>query len=360
MLKMMMSSNIKRVCAVILVALVMVLVPKPVLASVNPINISFSNFTVTEAKVFGGVVENGDVLILYKYNIGYSTDSYYSGLDDMSYYITFRLVDDNNTLIGTSNPPDFDNVSSYTPARGWGLGVGSFYFTADQASASNINSEADLSIVLSVYPGMSTVTINPYTYTLTSNQWTVSGDTSTSKSAVSQYIITLAQSLASQFGLEMTGVVNGQDVLSSTGRNYFFKVLPGLIYMVVDILGDYTTNVDKPDIVASSDTLVGTSLLDEWDAQWDGTWVKDSLQAIGDLCGGMSWKMVTSLFFLIVWIVLAAFSQIKWGTTDPALWGGMCAASFGLCLGVMEYSVLGVIALLFIFYSAYIVFWRQG
>ena len=330
----------------------------PVLASGSPLSVALDNFVIMDAKAFLGVVEDGDALIIYKYNIGYNSTANYSGLSQMTDYVTFRFIDnDNNTFIGTSAPANY-----YAPAYdaiGFGQGVGSFYFTADEVTTFGIDNTGDYSIQLNVYPGMSTVTIGTYVYSIPSLDWNT-GTSDEMKNSVQDYVIELADSLTAPWGTNMTNIVNGQTQLSSYSVTYFQKTIPGLIYMTIDILGDSVTNIDSPDINVASDTLVGTSLLDRWDAQWDGTWVQDSLTSIGNLMGGMSWKMVTSIFFMVLWIAMAAFAQVKWGTTDPALWGGMCAASFGVCLGMMEWSVVGVIALLFIFYSAYIVFWRQG
>lgn len=330
----------------------------PILADSNPITVTFNNFTITDAKAFSGVVDDGDLLVIYKYNIGYNSTAYYANLGQMTDYVTFRFIDtDNNVFLGTSKPSNY-----YTPAYeaiGFGQGVGSFYFTPDETTAASITSTGEYSIQMNVYPGMSTVTIGTFDYAIPSNDWNT-GTTDEMKSSVQEYVLELADSLTSPWATNMTNIVNGNMQLSSYAVTYFQKTIPGLIYMTIDILGDSVTNIDSPQINPASDTLVGMSLIELWDAQWDGTWVKDSLTSIGDLLGGMSWKMVTSIAFVVLWVAMAAYAQIKWGTTDPALWGGMTAAAFGVCLGLMEWSVVGVMALLFIFYSAYIVFWRQG
>ena len=348
----------RAVLGVILSVLSLLAFSSPVFAAGSPISVAFDNFVIMDAKAFTGVVDEGDALIIYKYNIGYNSTAYYANLSQMTDYITFRFIDTtNNVFIGTSKPNNY-----YTPAYeaiGFGQGVGSFYFTADEVAAASSTQTGSYAIQLNVYPGMSTVTIGTHSYSIPSNAWN-SGTTDEMKNAVQDYVLELADGLTSPWATNMTNIVNGHMQLSSYAVTYFQKTIPGLIYMTIDILGDSVTNVDSPQINPASDTLVGTSLLAQWDSQWDGTWVKDSLTSIGDLLGGMSWKMVTSIACVVLWIAMAAFAQIKWGTTDPALWGGMTVAAFGVWLGLMEWSVVGVMALLFIFYSAYIVFWRQG
>lgn len=340
------TTSIGLACIIAIMLIVMIASP---LFALTPASAPTTSMTLTDVKVFSSTAKEGDVLVIYQYKVGY--DSYAASIIGINNYFSFRFMDTANNSLGVSTP--FGWYGPTTNAIGWGENVGSFYFSSEEASASHISSASTFNIVISPMPGAFSTTVNNYSYSVTSQKWDESATQEDSIEALTSYIIEMCSTYEQAYGQTLIS----NEALNSVGVAWIERMIPGIFSMAP---GLNPSNIKLEDPTIDDYQQVGHSLIDEWEAQWDGTWVETSLTAIGELLGGMSWRMVTSMFILLIWVILAAFAQIKWGTTDPALWGGMCAASFGVCLGVMEWSVVGVICLFFIFYSVYILFWRQG
>lgn len=296
-------------------------------------------FTIHSVKAFHNLYETGDALYTFHYEIYYPLGEPSTPANKL---FLFRLMDtDGATQLGSTVPYPYNN-------SGYDMGVGGFYFAAADAPTW----ETGLIVRMEgnpMYWGSPPV----YTHTFVLSEYSQMTTPAENKVLLGNWILDTAVDLEVNWGIKLITEGASGTVLTTTGETYFKGTISGLKEMCPQIFS----------IAYSSHTLVddpvGTSAIYEWEHQWDGTWVADAFQSLGDLFG-LHWRVVSAVIVGAVTVVLAAFSQIKWGTTDPGFFTGAIAFA-GFCVaGFVDWAPLGAGALICVLYVSYILLWRNG
>lgn len=299
-------------------------------------------FSIISVKVFRHVYEEDDFLLVFHYDIHYDA-SPPSQPANKIYHFRLMSVDGLST-IGAAEPYAYNN-------SGYDEGCGSFYFAADDAPTW----EDAYILRIDGNPMYWSSPPTPASRQLVDSDYSQLSTRAENRSLLGNYILqSIATSLEIDWGIKMIDESDAGTVLSTTGETYFKGTIPGIKDMCPQIFNTY---VMTPTI---TDEAVGTSLLYTWEHQWDDTWVENALTRLGDLFGGIPWKQVAAAPLLVLAVVAAGFSQVKWGTTDPGFWGAMFIFNMGMVAGIMDWGVMGVGALVQVLYIMYVIFWRQG
>lgn len=300
-----------------------------------------TSFQILSVNVFRNLHESGDALYVFHYNIYYASSQPTTSVNKL---FLFRLMDtDGTTPLGSTVPYPYNN-------SGYDEGVGGFYFAAGDAPTW----QAALTIRMEGNPQYwSSPPVA--THTLILSEYCGSASVSVNRSQLGGWILDTSTDLEISWGIKLVTEGASGTVLTTTGETYYKGTIGGIKEMCPQIFS--ITN--EPLDTTSYPPVTDTSMIYTWEHQWDGTWVETSLSSLGDLFG-IGWKMVVLAGVLILSVALAAFTQIKWGTTDPAFWGGLVIFAFFGVEGMIDWQPLGAILLLCILYIVYIVFWRNG
>lgn len=317
------------------------------------------NISIANVNVFRNVgddttgKQNGieDMLILFTYKIEWETIP----TTPVDQWFTFRLMGtDNTTTIATYNPYPYNDY-------GYGMGVGYFYFP--DASEMEWGGEYQIRIDGNPFAWYSISDLTTVRNIYSSNySEKISPDDN--RRLLSVKMVNIAHLLENDWYVDsdlpymLVAQENNVTYLTQYGQTYFensinhLRVFAPDLFLTTIIIPDYSEEKD-------SENTDKASLVNRWRTQYEGTWVQDSFEAIGDLLH-IPWRMATSILCMVVWIILSAISARLFGTTDAGFWSGAVVFATGVTMGIMEYTIIGAGALLIALYSLYIIFWRQG
>lgn len=323
--------------ALTLVGLIFLLIGTPVAAADPATPTTFSFVSVS---AYRNLYETGDALYIFHYNIYYSSSQPSTPANKLFLY---RLFDtDGVTQIGATSPYPYNN-------SGYDEGIGGFYFAAADAPTWG----SSLTIIMDGNPQYwSSPPVATYTYVLSDYcQYSTKAQNQTS---LGNWLLNQCVDLEVNWGIKLITEGAAGTVLTTTGETYLKGTIAGIKEMCPQI---FSITVSQNSITDAPYT--SRSAVDEWEHQWDGTWVETALMSFGDLFG-IGWKQAVALVALIITIIGAAFSQVKWGTTDPGFFLGMIIFAFFSVMGMVDWQLIGAGALLCVLYIVYIIFWRNG
>ena len=317
------------------------------------------NISIANVNVFRNVgddttgKQNGieDMFILFTYKIDWET----LPTTPVDQWFTFRLMGtDNTTTLATYNPYPYNDY-------GYGMGVGYFYFP--DASEMEWGGEYQIRIDGNPFAWYSISDLTTVRNIYSSNySEKISPDDN--RRLLSVKMVNIAHLLENDWYVDsdlpymLVAQENNVTYLTQYGQTYFensinhLRVFAPDLFLTTIIIPDYSEEKD-------SENADKASLVNRWRTQYEGTWVQDSFEAIGDLLH-IPWRMATSILCMVVWIILSAISARLFGTTDAGFWSGAVVFATGVTMGIMEYTIIGAGALLIALYSLYIIFWRQG
>lgn len=333
-----MERSYKRIAIAVCISILTFCLSGVPAAAVDPA--SPTTFSIIDAAAYHNLYELGDSLYIFHYNIYYASDQPTTPADKLFLY---RLMDtDGTTQLGSTVPYPYNN-------SGYDEGIGGFYFAADVAPTW----ETAVIIRMEGNPQYwSAPPVATYTYVLSDY---CQFDTQTeNQTQLGNWVLNEFVDLEVNWGIKLTTEGNAGTVLNTTGETYIKGTIAGFKEMCPQIFGTTITSNTVTDA-----PYTARSAVYEWEHQWDGTWVEDALTGFGGLFG-IGWKMVTAIITLILTIVVAGISQMKWGTTDPGFLVGMIIFSFASIGGMIDWQMIGAGALLCVLYFVYVVLWRQG
>jgi len=300
-----------------------------------------SPFSIGNPQVFRHIFETDDFLLLFPYNITYATGQPSTLASQL---FTYRLMsDDGDDTLSSAIPYPYNN-------SGYGQGVISIYFPEATAptwgDAYIIRIDGNL-LYWETPPSV--------THTLSTPEYSTYTTAATNAVALSQWILNIAVPLEVNWGVKLYDT-NGTGglALTSTGQTYFTTVIPGLGSICPGIMSSSNSNPTFIDTAAP-----GTAAAEAWQNQWTGTDFQQWMTNIGSALGGLNWQSVTAGILFLVIILLAGFTQIKWGTTDPAYLAAGIILILGTFAGWIWYAIMGVILLVFLWYISHTQFWRN-
>lgn len=298
---------------------------------------------------------SSDRLILFTYDINWGS---YTPSYNVNTMFVFRLMDQagTNTIMTTQ-------VSTMGPNGGYDMGMGAFYFPNDDV----IEWGGEYQIRIDGNPAMwYTISDLRSIYNITQANYTEASGHTANRTAAGNEILSICLALEENWQdiyRLVTTTTDGDMVLTSgLGTQYTLDVLPNAANLVPDIFPGKSTEHEPSELPNDDNTGIKDDppeLIQRWQTQYEGTWVQSSFEAVGDLFH-VSWRLVTSLICVVLWVILAAISQRRWGTTDAGMWAGAVVMGVGTTMGIMEWSIVGASAILLALYGLYIVFWRQG
>lgn len=306
--------------------------------------------SIGNVNIYRNLQNDGDRLVIFTYDI------VWQNVPDANVrtLFMFRLMDETGTnVIATTQP-------YYFYYGGYYMGVAGFYFPDDTV----INWNGEYQIRIDGNPSQwYTISDVRAQYNITGINYTESSDQSSNQTELASWIIGVSQTLENDWTDLATALVttnsSGNQVLTSTGQSYFLNTVANINLMAPSVF-TATAQVIVPEPGNPVPEITATpTLVDRWENQYEGTWVETAFQGIGDLFG-VSWRMVTSILCLVLWVVFAAFSQMRWGTTDAGLWMGAVMFGVAVTMGIMNWAIVATAAILMALYSLYIMFWRQG
>lgn len=321
----------------------------------KPTSISIGNINVFRNVGDGttGKGENDDMFVLFTYNISWNN----TPTVNVNQWFTFRLMDtDGTTTLATFNPYPYNDY-------GYGLGVGYFYIPDMVASNITWNEEYQIRIDANPFAWYS-ITGLTTTRNIYSGNYTNKTSQDDNRRLLTAAITNIAHQLENNWfvGESIPYMLISQENnvahFTSYGMTYFENSIANLRIFTPDL---FLSNVIIPDYSEDKnpENADPASLITRWQTQYEGTWLQDAFEGFGGLFH-MPWRMVTSIMCLVIWIILAAVSARMFGNTDAGFWAGSVVFATGVSMGIMEYTIIGAGALLIVFYSLYILFWRQG
>jgi hypothetical protein len=308
------------------------LIPVPLLADpATP-----SPFSIGTPEVFTNIFEEDDFLLLMPYDIEQSPQESIA----VSQQFIFRLMDtDGTTELSSSIPYAYNN-------SGYGLGIVSFYFAADDAPT--WGNAYILRIDGSPVYYTTALSVNR---TLAADEYSSESDQA---AALAEYILTEATALEIDWGVKLYETSdNGSIVLTSTGQTYFTTTIPGLAQVCPSIMASSSSNPNW------DTTPQGHSAADAWESQWDGTAVKTELEKWGNTWH-VAWNAVSGAILFGVMLLCAGFSQLKWGNGDPGFIVGNVVFVIGTFAGFIYWAIVMVEMIILGFWIGYNIFWKQG
>ena len=308
--------------------------------------------TIGNVNIFRNLINNGDRLIMFTSNIDWEN----LPANNVRTMFMFRLMDsDGSTVLATTQPYYAYNGGYYLQAVG-------FYFPDDSV----IEWGGEYQIRIDGNPSQwYTISDVKEIYNITGVDYTEASDQSANQTELAAWIINISQLLENDWlnYLSIAPLIttdsNGNQVLTKTGQSYYLNTLANINYMAPSLFG---STAELTPIIPDNpmpETPASPSLIERWENQYEGTWVQESLQAFGDLFH-TNWRTITSILCLVLWVIFAAISQMKWGTTDAGLWMGSVMFGVMVTMGLMNWAIVITAAILMALYSLYIVFWRQG
>ena len=308
--------------------------------------------TIGNVNIYRNLVTSGDRLIIFTSNIDWEN----LPNDNVRTLFMFRLMDSDGTSVLATTQP------YYAYNGGYYLQVAGFYFPDDSV----IEWGEEYQIRIDGNPSRwYTISDVREIYNISGVDYTEQDSQDANQTELEAWIINVTSLLENDWLNYMslapliTTNSNGEQVLTNPGQAYYLNTIQNINMMAPSLFsaGSQITPINPdnpmPEIPASP------SLIERWENQYEGTWVQDSFQALGDLFH-VNWRTITSILCLVIWVVFAAISQMKWGTTDAGLWMGAVMFGVMITMGLMNWAVVITAAVLMALYSVYIVFWRQG
>lgn len=320
---------IKKVAAVLLAVILTAINAVPVFAYLaNPTSISIQS-----AKVFRNLAQTGDMLIVFHYNIAFTSYPNTSATSS----VIFRLYDtDGTTILSQANPYNF----SLFETNGYGDGVSSFYFTANQSPAW----AGAYSINILATPAYFSPAQN-ISYPLALTDYDTSATQADSQNALYTEVIRLCDVLKGIYPTySLKAVTDSGIVLSVYGEPYFRAVIPGiqtlspLCFFVQQgtpqpiAVQNYTISQrTQNEILNGSDLMIGAT-------------------RIGTHLGGISGAAVFGIMAFIMAIVICVVTyRLGWGVEPAALitagigiWGSITVGNFFYTLTMIGGLVAGM------------------
>lgn len=298
-----------------------------------------SPMTFPSVRVFQNTVEDGDVAIIFEYNIPYS--SYPDTPASLS--IVFRCYSpDGTTLLNTATPYNFTLFETH----GYGHGVGVFYFPASE----NLSWGGAYILNIQQLP----LHYNPtdsISYTLVSADYSSATLQADSQYDVYNYLLGICDEFQDYYpdvGLKST--TDTAIVLSAYGEAYFRGAIPGL-QLICPQLFLVQTYVPEPMTTENYTMALG----EQYKERLLGTDIERGAERLGDYFGVGGYFVLAVLTFGLALAAPIWTSRRGWGI-EPGL---AVAAAIVICASlligdavftiVMIASLIAAMAVMYVF-----------
>ena len=304
--------------SIILALLLSIMLPITVAAYVE----EMEDISITNISVFKDLAETDDYLVVFHYNMPFTSDNYSSTPASRS--IEFTLLDDTGELIQTGKP----YVYSVFESNGYGNGVGSFYFDADTAPTW----ESETVIGIKKLPGFFT-SANTTSITITATDYSTVTGQENNRNALKEWVLLKCDDLESVYsdtGVVLKASSDSGIILSGFGETYFRGAInglqdlcPGLFFIQTLVPESYTDA-----------TTYNMTLQDTYTDRLAGDDLGEGVENMALLFGGLSTGAFWGLAVFALTIGLSIYGQRKgWGAEIGIVCGLICTAGLGIIIG---------------------------
>lgn len=335
-----MGRQTKRSTSIIVLGVVAALVAAglfPCLAWADPA--APTDFQIESAQVCRHVVEDDDFILVFHYNIHYS-----SGQPDepANEIFTFRLLDtDGIGHLAAIIPYAYYN-------SGYDQGCAAFYFSADDAPT------WEQSYIVRMSGNPEYFASPPVTsHTLITSEYSQLDTQEENQTLLGNYILEVARDLETNWSAELLYTGDMGTVLNSTGEAYFRGAIGGLAAMAPQI---FPIQITTPEYTETEWTEAQG---EEYTTRFEDTWIGESLLTLGNFLH-IQWNVITGIMVVGVIIALAVISQWRYGNVKPVSSAGSCVILGGAVLGWVAPAIVAIITVLFALFLGYIWIFRHG
>lgn len=322
--------------AIIIAAVLILTIATPALAFLDAPD---SPMTFPSVRVFQNTVEDGDVAIIFEYNIPYT--SYPTTPASLS--IVFRCYSaDGAILLNTATPYNFTLFET----NGYGHGVGLFYFPASEALSWEEAYILNIQQLPLHYNPADTIS-----YTLTSADYSAATLQSDSQYDVYNYILGICDDYEDYYpdvGLKST--TDTAIVLSAYGEAYFRGAIPGLQLICPQV---FLVQTYIPEGMTTENYTMGLS--EDYSERLTGTDIERGAERLGDYFSVGGYFVLAVVTFGLALVPPIWTARKGWGL-EPGLAAAaavvICAA---LLIGdavftiVMIASLVAAMAIMYVF-----------
>jgi len=326
-------------CRLLLLLIISGLLIAGVLATTAHAQTKADALSIESVAAYRHLIEDNDVLIMVHYDIQYG-----SSPDEAANELYLCILKNDDVQIGSVLPyPYYDS--------GYGEGVMAFYYSADDAP---------------VWGGTYTVTLqgNPIvwgdtddwksSYNMNSDDWSTYDDQETNQDALWVHIVSVAQSLETDWSSTLLDSTPRGLVLNTTaGEPYFVQAIIGLRTMCPDCFAvrDTTPNFGETDWSRAEDLSMRTTT--------HGTSIGNMVDLIAR---NMSVPFITAAAILVLVIYMFVIIYVRRHTGDAAdgVLSGFPIIPIAVSLGFIPMAGYAVFALLSASLFGYIVFFRTS
>jgi hypothetical protein len=299
------------------------LLPSPAVADDPP---SPTNLQFESVGVFRHLIEEGDFLLVFHYNIYYESDQPDIPANKL---FTFRLLDTNGIdYLGAIVPYAYHN-------SGYDQGCGSFYFSADDAP------DWEMAYVMRISGNPEYFSSPPLvSRTLAYSNYSQLDTQEENQALLGEYVIEIAQELEINWVDEedLTFADETGIMLSATGAAYFKGAITGLQAMAPQIFSTRTVSPEYPE------TEWEEAKRTEYEERFLDSWPGRAIGSVADLLG-VKYNVVTGVGIFIAIIVVAALCQWRFGNAKPAPIVGICFTLAGTVSGWWSPAIMAIMAI---------------
>lgn len=327
-----MGREIKKLNILILVtAFLLLLFCQPVLAADPP-----DSLEILSAQAYRNLVKDGDMLIVFHYNIHYATTPDEPAND----LFIFRVLSPDGEELGV--------VLAYAYySKGYEQGGSAFYW---ETSTPTWGAANKVQIVGNPSQFSPPPELN---YILSPSDYCGSTLKEENQKALADYLIDMARDLEVNWDKYLIGETQAGTVLNEDGEAYFRGAIPGLQVMCPQIF--YIQSITPEYEERDWETGQATTYVE----RYKGTWVGDALDGVGDLLH-VEPTMITGGFILLAMLGTMVLSHKFFDTTTPGLVLGLCLFVMGGVLGFIPMAMIALGSLAIAMFLLYVFFFKPA
>lgn len=305
------------------------LVTAPAMAFLtNPTSMGFGDYSSNVIMVFRNLIESGDCLYAFHYNLEFASDNYSTETAVDTMY--FELKDD----AGNSKAVWAPYVYPYFENNGYGDGVSGVYFGAsDNASAWGSAATLTMSGWPAYYTGLT-----PFHYTLVPGDYITETSQEDNREALKDLVLLWCDRFDAIY--EETGVVlKIKDLLSPYGETYFTGAIEGLEAMCPDL---FDLQVYIPE---QMDISYNMTMADFYDTRMSGSEWEKGFTKMGAGIGVSGTVMATLIFILLSGGICIFAVKKDWGIEAGAGISVFIGVAAAVTMGSVLFAILMILSL---------------
>lgn len=294
--------------------------------------------SVLSVRVYRNLLATGDRFFLVHYDVHYDSIP----TTELAKYYTFRLYNSGGTLIGTTSPFGYFHT-------GYDEGVLGFYFGAVGAptwgDAAVVRIEGSPLYFTSPFPAVN--------YGISAAEYCTSTDQTINRTQLAAQLISVAQSLETDWSIELVTTAGAKTVMNTTGTTYYTRSVANIQYMAPDA---FAVSTNSTNTTARSWTNAQALLYEQ---RYAGTWVETAVNSAGGLFN-VEGNLVTGAGVLVLCIALVGLAQRKWQNADAGLLAAVVVFLVASLAGFVAWAIVGIATVLAALYVTMRVVWRHG